>query len=225
MESQLFYAMLDSAGMLALPGWCVRALDAACCLPTPPTHACYCRCCCDAWQHWTWWQEEQYSIASASLRDQFLLLSSHPSVLAFMLSSDELPPPDVEAMCCTRILLEAVVCFVVHVVLERYNNVTQDVRWLDHAQTLSAAAAVNSSLSGLSGVKMSGPYSWVSAPLFSITRRQRHRPSSNSAPPPDACGRCRPPTSPWMTADIIWAGDGVFSRKEGPARAPCQLSC
>jgi hypothetical protein len=73
-------------------------------------------------------------------------------------------------MCCTRILLEAVVCFVVHVVLERYNNVTQDVRWLDHAQTVSAAAAVNSSLSGLSGVKMSGPYSWVSAPLSSPSR-------------------------------------------------------
>ena len=170
MESQLFYAMLDSAGMLALPGWCILPLDTACRLPAPPTHACYCRCCCDAWQHWTWWQEEQYSIASASLRDQFLLLSSHPSVLAFMLSSDELPPPDVEAMCCTRILLEAVVCFVVHVVLERYNNVTQDVRWLDHAQTVSAAAAVNSSLSGLSGVKMSGPYSWVSAPLSSPSR-------------------------------------------------------
>ena len=67
--------------------------------------------CCDAWQHWTWWQEKQYSIASASLHDQFLLLSSHPSVLAFMLSSDELPPPDVEGMCSTRILLEVVVLF------------------------------------------------------------------------------------------------------------------
>jgi hypothetical protein len=64
-------------------------------------------------------------------------------------------------MCCTRILLEAVVCFVVVVVLERYNNVTRDVGWLHHAQTVSAAAAANSSLSGLTGVKMSGPYSWV----------------------------------------------------------------
>lgn len=41
-------------------------------------------------------------MASASLRDQLLLLSTHPSVLAFMLSSDELPPPDVEAMCARR---------------------------------------------------------------------------------------------------------------------------
>jgi hypothetical protein len=40
----------------------------------------------------------QYLIASASLHDQLLLLKSHPSVLVFMLSSDELPPPDVEEM-------------------------------------------------------------------------------------------------------------------------------
>ena len=57
-----------------------------------------CRCCCDAWQHWRWWQPEQYQVAAASLRDQLTLLRSHPSLLAFMLSSDELPPPDVEAM-------------------------------------------------------------------------------------------------------------------------------
>jgi hypothetical protein len=37
-------------------------------------------------------------VAAASLRDQLTLLRSHPSLLAFMLSSDELPPPDVEAM-------------------------------------------------------------------------------------------------------------------------------
>ena len=56
------------------------------------------RCCCDAWQHWKWWNPIQYLIASASLHDQLLLLKSHPSVLVFMLSSDELPPPDVEEM-------------------------------------------------------------------------------------------------------------------------------
>lgn len=38
---------------------------------------------------------------------------------------------------------------------------TRDLQWLLHAQTVSAAAAVNSSISGPSGVKMSGPYSWV----------------------------------------------------------------
>jgi exo-1,4-beta-D-glucosaminidase len=127
-------------------------------------HASSRRCCCDAWQHWKFWQEEQYSIASASLRDQFLLLSSHPSVLAFMLSSDELPPPDVEAMCPTHPHYPHCLrsrCFRLHALFERYNNVTRDVGWLHHAQTVSAAAAVNSSLSGLSGVKMSGPYSWV----------------------------------------------------------------
>ena len=43
----------------------------------------------------------------------------------------------------------------------RYNNVTRDLCWHDHAQTVSAAAAVNSTLTGPSGVKMSGPYSWV----------------------------------------------------------------
>ncbi len=153
--------VLRNVGLVghASAAWMVRCL-------LVPVHAVplrrqrhFCRCCCDAWQHWKWWQEEQYSVASASLRDQFLLLSSHPSVLAFMLSSDELPPPDVEAMYYRCIVFLS--CFGLYDLFERYNNVTRDTGWLDHAQTLSAAAAANSSLSGPSGVKMSGPYSWV----------------------------------------------------------------
>lgn len=54
---------------------------------------------------------------------------------------------------------------------------TRDLQWLAHAQTVSAAAAVNSSLTGPSGVKMTGPYSWVTPPAARM---------SGAGPPPQS---------------------------------------
>jgi len=53
-------------------------------------------CCCDAWQHWVAWTEEQYFISAESVRSQAKRLRIHPSVLVFLYSSDELPPLEVE---------------------------------------------------------------------------------------------------------------------------------
>jgi hypothetical protein len=111
-----FFALADTYGMLILPGWC----------------------CCDAWQNWGWWQPEQYFIASESMRSIALRLRPHASVVTFLYSSDQLPPPRVEAM---------------------YLEVLRGVGWA--VPTIQSAAATNSTISGPSGVKMSGPYSWV----------------------------------------------------------------
>ncbi len=73
-----------------------------------------------------------------SLRSQLKRLRIHPSVLVFLTSSDELPPVHVQ-----------------HI----YLKVLREEPW--PAGVLSAASAANSTINGPTGVKMSGPYSWV----------------------------------------------------------------
>lgn len=60
------------------------------------------------------------------------------SIAVFMYSSDELPPPQVE-----------------QVYLDKFDQVF----WPN--PIISSAADVNSTITGPSGVKMTGPYSWV----------------------------------------------------------------
>ena len=48
MQDDNFFATADKYGVLTIPGWC----------------------CCDAWQHWKAWKEEQHEVASASLTSQ-----------------------------------------------------------------------------------------------------------------------------------------------------------
>ena len=94
--------------------------------------------CCDAWQHWPHWTAEQFAIANASVFDQALRLRSHASALVFLVSSDSLPPVAVEQL---------------------YLSALKRARW--SAAILQSAADTNSTISGRSGVKMSGPYSYV----------------------------------------------------------------
>jgi len=53
-------------------------------------------CCCDHWEHWSKWSDEDFVIAKASLRDQMYRLRSHPSMVMWLNGSDNPPPPDVE---------------------------------------------------------------------------------------------------------------------------------
>jgi len=94
-------------------------------------------CCCDSWEHWDVWEEEQMRVAQASTITQLKRLRIHPSVFVFVYASDEIPPPNVERM---------------------YLDVFEDHEWPN--PILSCAAARTSPISGPSGVKMSGPYSW-----------------------------------------------------------------
>ena len=118
MEPDELFASLDALGVLALPGWC----------------------CCDAWQHWSQWGDEQFAVAALSMRSQARRLRRFASMLGFLVSSDELPVRDVEQL-----------------FLDELANAS----WPLFAATVSAASAAKSPISGATGVKMSGPYSWV----------------------------------------------------------------
>ena len=53
-------------------------------------------CCCDAWQSWSVWTNHTMQVAVESLRSQVKRLRRFPSVVTFLYSSDQLPPPEVE---------------------------------------------------------------------------------------------------------------------------------
>ena len=94
--------------------------------------------CCSPWEHWANWKPQDFTIAEQSLRAQLYRLRSHPSVLAWFNGSDNAPPPDVE---------------------QTYLNVEKELLWPNPA--VSSATASPTSLTGESGVKMTGPYDYV----------------------------------------------------------------
>lgn len=95
-------------------------------------------CCCDHWERWKTWTPEDLTIATASLRAQMLRLRYHPSLLVWLNGSDNPPPPNVE---------------------QAYLKVESETHWPN--PILSSASARPTTVTGESGVKMSGPYDYV----------------------------------------------------------------
>jgi exo-1,4-beta-D-glucosaminidase len=95
-------------------------------------------CCCDFWEEWENWSSDDLNIAAASLESQMLRLRSHPSLLGWMYGSDNPPPAEVE---------------------NRYREVIPKVQWPN--PVMSSASATPTSVTGVSGVKMTGPYDYV----------------------------------------------------------------
>ncbi|MGB6973063.1 MAG: glycosyl hydrolase family 2 [Terracidiphilus sp.] len=95
-------------------------------------------CCCDTWEHWKTWTPENLTVATASLRSQMLRLRPHPSLLVWLNGSDNPPPPSVE---------------------RAYLQVEAETHWPN--PILSSASGTPTSVTGESGVKMTGPYDYV----------------------------------------------------------------
>jgi exo-1,4-beta-D-glucosaminidase len=118
-ENDHFFDLADQMGIMVLPGWC----------------------CCDQWENWLDWDQENERIAGDSLRDQLRRLERHPSVIAWLYGSDFAPPPRIEKL---------------------YLQIMQQEDWPN--PSISSAGARTTTV-GPSGVKMTGPYEYV-APLF-----------------------------------------------------------
>ncbi|WP_348265103.1 glycosyl hydrolase family 2 [Telmatobacter sp. DSM 110680] len=99
-------------------------------------------CCCDHWEHWKDWKPEDLTIATASLRSQMLRLRHHASLLVWLNGSDNPPPADVESA---------------------YLKVESETHWPN--PILSSATGTPTTVTGESGVKMTGPYDYV-APSY-----------------------------------------------------------
>jgi exo-1,4-beta-D-glucosaminidase len=99
-------------------------------------------CCCDFWERWPRWKPQDFEIAQQSLRDQIYRLRSHPSLVMWLNGSDNPPPPDVEQM---------------------YLDIEKQLLWPN--PVVSSATGKPTSVTGNSGVKMTGPYEYV-APSY-----------------------------------------------------------
>ena len=116
-----FYDLADRDGILVLPGWE----------------------CCDKWEAWAKtggepWSAADLAIARASMAEEARRLRDHPSVIAFLIGSDNAPPPPVA---------------------QAYVDALRAADWPD--PVISAASDQATAVAGPSGMKMSGPYAWV----------------------------------------------------------------
>ncbi len=118
LEDETFMERADRDGILVMAGWC----------------------CCDAWEKWGKWGDENRRVSVDSLRDQILRLRAHPSILVWLNGSDNPPPAERE-----RAYLE----------VEKENNWPKPV--------ISSATEKKTGPTGATGVKMSGPYEYVSS--------------------------------------------------------------
>jgi exo-1,4-beta-D-glucosaminidase len=133
LETEEFFETADRLGILVMAGWC----------------------CCDFWEHWGSWTDEDFEIARASLRDQMYRLRGHPSLALWLNGSDNPPPPDVEEM---------------------YLKIESELRWPN--PVVSSATAKPTTVTGASGVKMSGPYEYV-APSYWVADPHLHTEESS----------------------------------------------
>jgi len=143
LEDQHFYDLADNLGLMILPGWE----------------------CCDKWEAWSGtggepWDDADRKVAEASMASEARLLRNHPSVIGFLIGSDNAPPPTIA---------------------KQYLNILRDADW----QTPIVAAASKREATEVpgtinespavpktagsdavaeaypSGMKMDGPYDWV----------------------------------------------------------------
>jgi exo-1,4-beta-D-glucosaminidase len=94
--------------------------------------------CCDAWEMWDKWTADTRKVAAASMADQALRLRNHASVFVWLYGSDGPPPADVEKM---------------------YLSVLANAEWPN--PSVSSASETPTTVTGKSGVKMTGPYEYV----------------------------------------------------------------
>jgi exo-1,4-beta-D-glucosaminidase len=116
LEDESLLERADRDGILVMAGWC----------------------CCDAWEKWGKWNEENKRVSVTSLRDQLLRLRKHPSLLVWLNGSDNPPPADRE---------------------QAYLDIEKETHW--PKPVISSATAKKAEVTGDSGVKMSGPYDYV----------------------------------------------------------------
>jgi exo-1,4-beta-D-glucosaminidase len=96
--------------------------------------------CCNQWEKWSQWDDEDNRVAQESLRSQILMLRPHASVFIWANGSDGKPPAPV---------------------LEKYHAILADLHWPNAVvDTVSSLARDENGERDWEGIQMAGPYSW-----------------------------------------------------------------
>jgi exo-1,4-beta-D-glucosaminidase len=121
LEDAHFYDLADRDGIMILAGWE----------------------CCDKWESWAKtggepWDASDMKVAAASTASEARLLRNHPSVIGFLIGSDNAPPATISKM---------------------YVDTLHAEDW--SLPIIAAAVDQATAETGPSGMKMAGPYSWI----------------------------------------------------------------
>jgi exo-1,4-beta-D-glucosaminidase len=121
LEDVRFYDLADRDGIMILAGWE----------------------CCDKWESWAKtggepWDASDQKVAAASMASEARLLRNHPSVIGFLIGSDNAPPAAISKM---------------------YVDTLHAEDW--SLPIIAAAVDQGTAETGPSGMKMAGPYSWI----------------------------------------------------------------
>jgi exo-1,4-beta-D-glucosaminidase len=169
-ESDYFFDLADRTGMLVMAGWC----------------------CCDFWEKWKNWNDEDKDIAAESLRSQLLRIRSHPSVVMWLNGSDNPPVAEIE---------------------KRYLEVEKQIHW--PTPVVSSATQKPAEFSGASGVKMTGPYEYVPPSYWLEDTKNGGAYGFNTETSPGAA--IPPPQSirKFIPADHLWPIDEFWNFHAG----------
>lgn len=121
-------------------------------------------CCCSHWEKWDEWKAGDIDIALESTKSQLFRLRNHPSFMCWLYGSDFPPIKSVEA---------------------KYLEVLNEL--VPNLPLLSSASHNPSYLTGDSGVKMTGPYTYV-PPIYWYDKNQIGGAENfNTETSPDVC--------------------------------------
>jgi exo-1,4-beta-D-glucosaminidase len=169
-ESGRFLELCDREGIMVLAGWC----------------------CCDFWEQWNKWKENDYTIAAESLRDQVWRIRNHPSVIAWLYGSDN--PPNDKAE-------------------RNYLGVFKELNWPD--SVLSSASAKPTKAGAPTGVRMTGPYEYVPPVYWYVDKQAGGAYSFNTETSP---GPAIPPIESlrrMLSKEHLWPIDAEWSFHAG----------
>jgi exo-1,4-beta-D-glucosaminidase len=168
-----FYEKTDRLGILVMPGWT----------------------CCDAWERWNNWKQDQRKIAAESLRSQIRVLRNHPSVFVWLYGSDGPPPADVEKM---------------------YLGILKDLNWPN--PSVSSASATATTVTGQSGVKMTGPYEYVPPVYWLADTKAGGAYGYNTETSPGPAIPPRESLERFIPKEHLWPIDDVWNYHSGGER-------
>ncbi len=183
LEDEDFFEMADREGIMVMAGWC----------------------CCDAWEKWKDWGDDNRRVSVESLRDQALRLRKHPSVFVWLNGSDNPPPPDRE---------------------QAYIDVLKATNW--PKPYISSATAKKTDVTGTTGVKMTGPYEYVSPNYWLLDTKYGGAHGYNTetspgpaVPPVESLQKMFPPDKLWPINEVwdFHSGGGQFRNIQVYAKA------
>jgi len=151
--------------------------------------------CCDAWERWKHWEGDQNRVATASLRDQITRLRNHPSVFVFLNGSDNPPPPDVE---------------------QTYLGIEKELGWPN--PIVSSASEQKTTITGDSGVKMTGPYEYVPPDYWLEDTQAGGAYGYNTETSPGPAIPPRESLEKFIPKEHLWPMDDVWNYHAGGER-------